>query len=121
MLLTAGELRHRVTVQARTETSDGHDGLVDSWAALKSRIPAQVLPLLGRDLERAQQIDPRVSHTVSVRYWRSYQTDLDGGRTRLVYHPTSDSAADRLLEIVGAPVDVEERHIVLQMLAKEAA
>lgn len=120
-MLTAGELRHRVTVQTRTEVSDGHDAFTESWADVKSRIPAQVLPLLGRDLERARQIDPRVSHTVSVRYWRTYQADLDGGRARLVYHPTSDSTADRLLEIIGAPVDVEERHIMLQLLAKEAA
>lgn len=120
--MRAGDLRQRVTVQVRTEGSDGHDGLVETWAPVQpARRSAQVLPLVGRDLERAQQVDPRVSHRMRLRYWRTYQADLDGGRVHVVYHPTSDSADDRTFEIVSPPIDLEERHIELQVLCREAA
>ena len=115
------ERRHRVSIESLTETSDGHDGLTDTWTPLRRRWPARVRPLAGRDLERAQQIDPRISHEVTFGYWRGYQADLKGGRVRLVYHPTATAADDRTFEIVGAPVDVDERHVEITMLCREAA
>jgi SPP1 family predicted phage head-tail adaptor len=116
-MLRAGELRQRVTVERSTEVSDGHDGFTQTWSALYRRIAARLRPLLGRDLERARQTDPRVSHEVTLRYWRTYSTDLAGGRVRLIYH----DVADRRFEIVSAPVDVEERHEMLSLLCREAA
>lgn len=117
-MIAAGEFRQRVTVQTMPEVSDGHDGFVDPQpVTVQARIPARVRPLVGRDLERARQIDPRITHEVTVRYWRNYPTDLDGGRARLVYHDEDN----RTFEIVSAPVDIEERHIQIQMLCKEAA
>lgn len=112
---------HRVTVQERTETADGHGGFTETWSTLHPRIPAKVEPLQGRDLERARQIDPRVSSAVTVRFWRNYPTELDGGRARLVYHPSSLSTEDRTFEIVAPPVDLDEQHEALRMLVREAA
>ena len=118
-MIPAGELRHRVTIQSIPEIDDGHDGFIDGPpVTVQARIPARVKPLIGRDLERARQIDPRLSHEVTVRYWRNYPTDLAGGRTQLVYHAPS---ADRTFEIVSPPVDVEEAHIMLQFPCREAA
>ncbi len=114
----AGDLRDRVTVQLRTEQTDGHDGLLEAWLPVHSRIPAKVVPLMGRDLERARQVDPRISHEVALRYWRAYPQDLDGGRARLVYH---DTPRDRVFEIVGPPVDLDERHDELRVTCREAA
>lgn len=118
--MTASDLRQRVTLEARTEVSDGHDGYTETWAAVRRRIAAKVQPLQGRDLERARQVDPRISHEVTLRYWRAYQSDLDGGRTRVVYHPTSVAADDRTLEIVSAPVDIQERHAAIVLQCREA-
>ena len=124
--LLAGELPHRVTIQARGEVSDGHRGFTHLWppdggTTVRARVPAKVEPLQGRDLERARQVDPRISHAVTLRYWRAYRADLAGGRTRLVYHPSSISADDRLLEIVGAPIDVEEAHVKVVVPCREVA
>lgn len=115
--MQAGLLRQRVTVQTVTEASDGHDGLTDATVTVHARIPAHVKPLSGRDLEHARQIDPRVSHEVTIRYWRAYQTDLDGGRVSVVYH----DLADRSLEVVAPPIDVDEKHVMLTLLCREAA
>lgn len=115
-MLRAGALRQRGTIQTRTEVSDGHDGFVDpTWTAVRARVPIRIRPLQGRDLERARQVDPRVSHDVTLRYWRDYPTDLAGGRARLVYHDLSD----RMFEIIGPPIDVDERHVELRLLCKE--
>lgn len=116
--MRAGDLRHRVTVQSLTEASDGHDGIVQTWANAVPRVPARVEPLVGRDLERSRQIDPRASHLVTMRFWYDYLTDLDAGRSRLVFH--DGRVGDRTFEIVEVPREVEPR-VSLVMTVKEAA
>ena len=120
--MTVGEAQQRVTVQVRTETDDTHGGVTEAWADVAPRRrSARVKPLVGRDLERARQIDPRISHEVTLFYWRAYRTDLVGGRAQLLYHPTSVSSQDRTFEIIAAPVDVDEAHEDVQLLCREAA
>jgi head-tail adaptor len=119
-MLSAGTLQDRVSIQARTETSDGHDGLVETWATLHGRWSAAVRELRGRDLERARQADPRTSIEVDFRYWRAFRDDLDGGRVRLLVHPTMQSDDDRVLEIVGPPVE-SERRVMVTVPCREAA
>lgn len=111
----------RVSIETLTETDDGHGGFTQAWTPLRRRWSAAVKPLAGRDLERARQIDPRVSHQVTFGYWRAYQDDLNGGRVRLVYHPTAVSTADRTFEIVGPPIDDDEAHVQITVLCREAA
>lgn len=116
-MLTAGALPHRVSIQLLSEQSDGKDGYVDDLTTVHRRIPARVRPLLGRDLERAHQVDPRITHEVTLRYWRNYANDLMGGRSTIVYHDSTD----RVFDIIGPPIDVEEQHIELRQTCKEAA
>jgi len=117
--MNAGRLIHRVTVQTLTEASDGHDGLVPTWTdSDRVRIAARVEPLNGRDLDRARQVDPRASHSVTLRFWSAYGTDLKAGRSRLVFH--DGDVGDRTLEIVEPPREVEPR-VSLVMTCKEAA
>jgi head-tail adaptor len=115
----AGELVHRVSVRVMTEVSDGQDGFVDTPVVLHARMPAHVKPLSGRDLEHARQIDPRISHEVTLRYWRAYRADLAGGRTDLIYHDQPE--IDREFEIVSPPVDENEAHVKLTLLCREVA
>lgn len=111
--------RQRVSIEVSTETSDGHDGFTTTWAVRHRRWSAQVRPLTGRDLEHAKQIDPRISHEVVLGYWRAYEADLDGGRVRLIYHPTNASADDRTFEVVTPPLDRDERHEDILLLCRE--
>lgn len=121
MLLSAGDLPDRVSIETRTEVSDGHDGFADDeWTVLRRRWSARVRDLSGRDLERARQVDPRTSIEVDFRYWRDYRDDLDGGRIRIVEHRSSASADDRVLEVVGPPVE-SERRIKVTVPCREAA
>lgn len=117
-MIAAGQLRQRVSIQTRTETSDSHRGYTESWSTVRRRVSASVLPLAGRDLERARQIDPRASHEITLRFWDAYPTDLDGGRARLVWH--DGTVGDRTLELVEPPREIECR-VALAVTAKESA
>ena len=114
--MRAGDLRHRVTIQVRTETSDGHDGLTETWADHHRRWAANVVPLAGRELERARAIDPRSSHRVDLRYYSDYLAD-DLARAQLVWH---DGGTDRTLEPVEPPQEVDFR-VGLMLTCREAA
>jgi|ERR1051326_5546831 head-tail adaptor len=116
--MRAGSLRHRVSIQTRTEASDGHDGLTETWSTVRSRMPALVTPLSGRELERAREIDPRISHDVMIRFYMSYPDELVGGRARFIFH--DGQIGDRTLEIVTPPIEKEPR-VMLTMQTREAA
>lgn len=116
--MRVGELRHRVSIQNRTEVSDGHDGVNENWAVVRARLAANVTQLWGKDLQFAKQIDPRISHNVVMRFYRDYQADLDGGRARLLFH--DGDQGDRVLDIVTPPIETEPR-IALMFQCREAA
>jgi len=113
----AARLQQRVTFQTYTETSDGHGGFTETARTVRRRVAAEVVALIGRDLERGRQIDPRASHLVTVRYWHAYPDDLVGGRVIAVWH---DGGRDRELEAIEPPREVVHR-VELAMTCKEAA
>lgn len=115
--MEAGALLHRVSVQTRTETGDGHDGFTESWTTVRSRIAARVDPLSGRDLERARQIDPRASHELRLRFWPTHNDDLDGGRARVIWHDDG-AIGDRTLELVEPARELPNR-VGLAMICRE--
>lgn len=113
--MQAGILRHRATLRKRAETSDGHGGWVDAPAIIAARIPAFVQPISEVVRDRYAQIDPRATHQVTLRYRRDVSSGLE-----LIYHDAYGNG-DRTFEVVGRPIDVEERHEQLQVHCMEAA
>jgi SPP1 family predicted phage head-tail adaptor len=63
----AGELRHRITLQARPATKDGLGQESDAFADVAT-VWAKVEPLAGRELLTAQQVLATVTHKVTLRY-----------------------------------------------------
>lgn len=110
--MRAGELRDRVTIRKKVETSDGHHGWDEDEVIIARRVPARVMELTGRALERAQQIDPRATHGVRIRF----RTDVVSGQ-EAVFH--DGRRGDRVFEIVGPPLD-PDRHRMLELTCKEA-
>jgi SPP1 family predicted phage head-tail adaptor len=110
--MRAGNLRHRVTVLDRSEVADGHGGFTQQQTTV-CEIWASVQPLGGKELNRAQQVDPRMSHRVMLRY----RTDILT-RHILVYH--DPRRGDRELSIVAPPMDVGERHLAIELRCSEA-
>jgi SPP1 family predicted phage head-tail adaptor len=48
MAITAGSLRHRVTIQQLTISQDAFGGIVEAWTDLKT-VWADISPLSGRE------------------------------------------------------------------------
>lgn len=101
-----GSYRHLARIFRRMEVSDGEDGLTRSevtvcepWISL--------LPLEGRELERARQRDARATHLVRMHY----RTGIDA---RMFLR-----CKGRTFEVTSTPLNVEERNRELQMLVTE--
>lgn len=65
--MRAGDLRHRVTFQARSKAEDSFGERLNDWSDLFASW-AQISPLSGRELLAAQAVQADVTHQVTVRY-----------------------------------------------------
>jgi len=63
----AGQLRHRVEVQALTRTGDGQGGATESWATVAT-VWGAVTPLAGREAFNMHQVEPTATHQIVMRY-----------------------------------------------------
>lgn len=114
MEIRAGDLRQRITIKGVVETDDGHHGFIKTPTTVVSRIPARVRTLTGRELERAQQIDPRATRDVLIRK----RAGVQAGQTVVFHDPDT---GDRELEIVAPPQDPEQSREMWVLLCREAA
>lgn len=113
--MRAGAYRHRLSMQAQSDQSDGHDGYTEAWTTLRSRVPAKVEPLTGHELDRARQIDPRAAHEVTVRYWAGYHATRIPG-LQFIWH---DGAFPRTLTPIEPFREIEPRQ-TLAVTCREA-
>lgn len=74
MKMSAGELRHRVTVQSPTKIADEAGGVNTSWADLAT-VWAAIEPLTGRERFHAQRQDMSVSHRLTMRFVAAVTAD----------------------------------------------
>lgn len=110
--MNAGELRHRVTVNRLNEsrTTRGGTALL-APTALYARVPAFVSPLSGRELERAREIDPRISYSVFLRFVEGIKA-----QQQVIYHAFD---GERVLEVVSPPV-TDEKSRTMTLMCREA-
>ena len=97
MTVRTGELRHRVTIQENTPARDSLGQAVSSWTDLEKRW-AQVLPLAGRELEIARQVNAQISHQITMRHGSSVTAEHRikyGSRTFNVNSVVTEGERDR--------------------------
>jgi SPP1 family predicted phage head-tail adaptor len=75
LAICAGEFRHRVDVQSKTEGRDAHGGFTESWSTDATRW-AMVKPLVGREFTESNQTDARVTHRVTMRFYDGLTEDM---------------------------------------------
>lgn len=66
--MQAGKLRHRITIQARTDTQDGFGQPVASWTNYLLNEPAEKRDLSGRELIAAQAVHSETTTEFVIRY-----------------------------------------------------
>jgi SPP1 family predicted phage head-tail adaptor len=65
--MRAGNLRHRITFQIRSDGQDGYGGQEDIWTDYRSTW-ASIEPLNGRELIAAQAVQNETRFTIGCRY-----------------------------------------------------
>lgn len=107
-MVDVGKLNKRITFQRYEERRDelGQDskGYVDYktvWATVK--------PVKATEVNFIGKLKPEVSHRIYVRYRDDITSDM-----RIIYR-------GRELYLAGPPVDVDERHVLLEIQAEERA
>lgn len=103
--MQAGTLRHRLTLQQASETTDAHGETLKTWGTLAT-VWGRVEPLRMREYLEAQQTTAQSTHRVTIRY-REGITPLH----RVLHR-------ERVFEVV-ATINPEERREMLHFLAVE--
>ena len=62
------KLRHRVTLAGLTQTRDQWGGVVETWQPLVANLPAEIVPLSGREFIAAQATQAGVTTRITIRY-----------------------------------------------------
>lgn len=65
--MLAPRLRHRITIQQPQNTRDAHGGIVPGWAVFADQVPAEVVPLSGREFVAAQAVQAGVTTRITLR------------------------------------------------------
>lgn len=104
--MRSGRLRHRIAIQAVTESRDANTGEVsESWATAAT-VWGAITPTSGGETWRNLQVQPTTTHVVEIRHYSGLTP-----RHRLQY----DS---RTLEIMHV-TNVEERGRTMLVQCKE--
>lgn len=103
--LDSGALRHRVTLQAPQETSDGGGGASVTWTDV-AVVWAAIAPLRGGERLRAGRLEAALTHRVTIRYRADVTPEM-----RVAF-------GSRLFNI-RAVIDPGERHRRLDLLCEE--
>lgn len=90
--MRAGQMRHRISIQRRTDTKDGYGEGKPTWSNLYSRIPARVRDDSQREFTQALQVQSAKTIHVTIRDPRQTITEMD----RVVWHARG---GDRILDI----------------------
>lgn len=104
-MIAAGQLRHRITVEAFTETPRADGGIDEAWTNVGQRW-ASIEPLNGKEFMEAQQLGSEVTHRVKLRHFPGLTP-----KHRLTF-------GTRTFNIVSV-LNLDERSIVAELMCKE--
>lgn len=60
-------LRHRIAIESKTITRDAFGGVIETWGAFASDVPAEIVPLSGREFVAAQAMQSLVTTRMTIR------------------------------------------------------
>lgn len=105
-MVEVGKLNKRITLQRVSETTDdmGQDKV--GWEDYKT-IWATVKPYKSSEYNFMGKLKPEITHRIYVRYRKDITSDM-----RILYH-------GRILAITAPPLDIDERHELLEIQCEE--
>ena len=66
--MRAGDLRNRITLQQREETRGPDGEVITGWVDFAANVPASVIPLSGREIVAAGELQGEVQARVKIRW-----------------------------------------------------
>ena len=99
MPTSIGRLRHRVTIQKPTATTDTGGGTAVTWATLKE-VFADIQPQSGTSGFRQEQVQESVTHRIIMRYRADIGTNYRikfGTRIFNIHSILNEAERDRFL------------------------
>jgi SPP1 family predicted phage head-tail adaptor len=61
------ELRHRVTIESLTQTRDALGGVIETWSAVASDVPAKIEYISGREWVAANALQAETTVRITLR------------------------------------------------------
>lgn len=109
--MRSGRLRHRLILESPPDESRdafGHRAYDGDWTTF-AEVWGEVTPLSGREYWRAAQVQPDVTHQVTIRYLPNVTTQMRVRRR---------GETDRFYQI-GAVLNIDERNREMQLMCRE--
>ena len=104
--MRAGPLRHRVALQSPAESRAPDGGVSLTWTTYATRW-ASIAPITAREFREQDATQSSVTHRIILRHLAGVLA-----RHRVVF-------GSRTFEIEAAPRNIQERGIMLELLARE--
>lgn len=107
--MRAGNLRHSVSIQEQTQTPDGMGGSTLTWAAKTGMdsVPAAIWPLSSKEQIDAMKLESLATNRIRIRYRPGITS-----KNRIVF-------GSRVFNILGAPINLDERGRQLDFIVSE--
>lgn len=111
-----GALNKRIEIQGAILTEDGMGGFSEDWDTLEFQIEvwAAIWSISANETLRSMQMTGEITHRIRIRYPRCEIKP----RYRIKYIDAVKGI--RYFNITGPPIDPNEKHEWLDILAKEA-
>lgn len=105
-MIWTGKLNRRITFQCMGTVKDDMGQTKSEWRDFKT-VWATVKPYKSSESGFMSKLKPEVTHRIYVRFRSDITSEM-----RIKYR-------GRIFEIVGSPLDIEERHELLEIQAQE--
>lgn len=105
-MLRAGDLRHRITIQARTNVSDGMGGYSMTWTDFAT-VYAAIWPMKGKEAVENMREGATVTHRVRIRYISGVKANM-----QILF-------GSRVFKLVAPPINRDELSIELELICEE--
>jgi SPP1 family predicted phage head-tail adaptor len=109
--MKAGMLRHSITIETATETLAASGETTQTWTTFAS-VRAAIQPANGKETWRAAQVNPTLTHAITIRYLPRVTTKM---RIKYIDEITE---ATRYFGIESI-IDTDEKHVELHLMCSE--
>ena len=102
----SARLNRRVDLQQATLAADGNGQMIETWADVYSRLPAEVMGIGGGELLRGEQTEAGIDSVVRIRYPRTGTLPTASMRVRL------DGRTLNIARVLDKTGDRRELHLL---------